>query len=99
MAHIDGAWFNYYSYIYIIPGVYDANRVPEDGNFIGFPESAGVIVEWVDSDNFKIISDYAPLVNRIENNNFSLILAVDPLYFHNLIANGEGKKIIREIIE
>ena len=75
MIHTRG-WFNYTTHIYLIKGIYEETRIPSE-NFIKFPDSTGVYVEWETDQFCKVLCSNAPEVNNLQSTNFKFKIIVD----------------------
>ena len=92
LLHIDGAFVDYKSYIYIIDGEYVKEKIPQNTNYIKFPNSSGIYVEWENDNLCNITCDEKPEINNLKTSNYKINLIFDDAKIRSLKKSG---KVIR----
>jgi hypothetical protein len=95
MLHTDGAGFNYYSYIYLIPGRYKLEKLPKEENYIKFSDGTGVIIRWEKDNLVEVLCDSSPIVNKFKSKGYDIKITVNRNYFDTLVEEGKKDAFIR----
>jgi hypothetical protein len=88
LLHTVGA-YHYKTFIYILEGTYNRNVIPVKGNYIRFPNGAGIFLEWSNDSELKIISDSEPVINTLSPLNFRVNLIINRKKLKQLIKSGK----------
>ena len=89
MLHTEGI-FNYYSYIYIIPGINKYDELPEKIYGLKFPDGTGVYIEWKKEDTVDIYTCSKPELNNYHDKDYTINIHVNRNYIDELIEKGEN---------
>lgn len=77
LLHTYGHGIDYDSYIYLIPGIYKNDKLPDPGNYIKFPDATAIFVKWEKEDSVNIYSDEEPIINTFYSSDYSVNIFVD----------------------
>ncbi len=90
-----GAGFNYHSFIYLIPGRYNNEKVPDGNNYIKFSDGTGVIINWKEEGLVEVLCDSEPIVDKFVANEYKVRIIIDRNHFDSLVKEGKKDAFIR----
>lgn len=90
LVHLYGM-VDYESNIYIIDGVYNKNKIPNE-NYVRFPNGAGIYIDWQTEETCKVLADLSPEIDKLHPRSYELKLQIDRKKIRHL---AQKAKVIR----